>query len=131
MTDVETTARQLLDDLQSAVAGRDLAGLREVFDDEIVLFGTVAANADADSSWAYLHAVVGQEATPRWGWEHVVPFLDVPGVLGFAVVGTVSAVDDHGRVHVDAEPFRLTCVAVERDGRWRLRHFHGSQPAVH
>lgn len=54
--------------------------------------------------------------------------LDEPGVLAFAVVGTVGFEDAQGKPIGVRDAFRLTCVAVLREGQWRLRHFHGSVP---
>ena len=51
-----------------------------------------------------------------------------PASPPFAVLGTVGFEDEQGRALGVRQPFRLTCVAVVRDGRWRLRHFHGSVP---
>ena len=69
-----------------------------------------------------------QEGTLRWGWDQVVPVLNEPGVLAFAVVGTVGFEDAQGQSVGERDAFRLTCVAVLRNGQWRLRHFHGSVP---
>lgn len=60
--------------------------------------------------------------------DRVVPVLDEPTVLAFAVVGTVGFEDAQGQTLGERDAFRLTCVAITRDGTWRLRHFHGSVP---
>ena len=121
---------RLLAELQSAVTARDLDRLEALFDDETVLFGTAAANLDREQTLSYLRAVVGQEGTIRWVFDDVVPLVSEPGVLCFAAVGTVGFDDETGQPDGDRDPFRLTCVAVQRDGRWRLRHFHGSVPQI-
>lgn len=94
----------------------------------VVQFGTAAANLDRAQTMAYLELVVVQEGTIRWEWEHVLPLLDKPDLLVFAVIGTVGFDDGQGRPVGGRDDFRLTCVAVAQDGRWRLRHFHGSVP---
>lgn len=124
----EAMARGLLDALQEAVADHDLERVTRLLDDEVVLFGTAAANLDHAQTIAYLTRVLDQEGVLRWGWDQVLPVLDAPGVLAFAVVGTVGFEDDHGQPVGERDAFRLTCVAVLRDGVWRLRHFHGSVP---
>jgi hypothetical protein len=93
-----------------------------------VLFGTAAANLDRTQTDAYVARVIAQEGILRWGWDQVVPVLDEPGVLAFAVVGTVGFEDAQGQLVGERDAFRLTCVAVLREGHWRLRHFHGSVP---
>lgn len=125
-----TTAHMLLAALQSAVSRKDEAALVELFDDQAAaLFGTAAECVGPDEVRAYLLRVLQQDGRLRWGWDRVIPLLDEPGALAFAVIGTIGFDDDEtGAVVGDREPFRLTCVAVEREGRWRLRHFHGSVP---
>jgi uncharacterized protein (TIGR02246 family) len=128
MIDEELTARRVLAQLQDAVAAKDLSKLAELFDDDVVLFGTAAANLDRVQTAAYLARVAGQEGTIRWEWEQVLPLFDRPEVFVFAAIGTVGLDDAQGRTVGEREPFRLTCVAVAQDGHWRLRHFHGSVP---
>jgi ketosteroid isomerase-like protein len=128
MSDPEQVARGLLGALQEAFAAHDLAAVTRLFDDEVVLFGTAAANLDRTQTDAYVARVIAQEGILRWGWDQVVPVLDEPGVLAFAVVGTVGFEDAQGQPVGERDAFRLTCVAVLRQGQWRLRHFHGSVP---
>lgn len=117
-----TAARDLLDALQDAVASKDSATLGRVFDDEVVLFGTAAANMDRAQTDAYLARVLSQPGVLRWEWDEVVTLWRSAEVLAFAAVGTVGF-DDEPR-----DPIRLTCVAVSTADGWRLRHFHGSIP---
>lgn len=114
--------------LQDAVSAKDHAALSSLFDDEIVLVGTAAANMNRHETISYLAQVVAQEGTIRWTWDTVVPLVDEPGLLVFVVVGTVGMVDSAGRPDGQRDEFRLTGVAVERDAGWRLSHFHGSVP---
>jgi hypothetical protein len=72
--------------------------------------------------------VIAQQGTIRWEWDAVVPLVDESGLLVFAVVGTVGLEDAEGRPDGQRDAFRLTGVAVQRDARWRLSHFHGSVP---
>jgi uncharacterized protein (TIGR02246 family) len=128
MTSAETRVRSILGQLQDAVSAQDLAALSSLFDDDIVLFGTAAANMDRHETISYLARVVAQEGTIQWTWDTVVPLVDEPELLVFAVVGTVAMVDSTGRLDGQRDGFRLTGVAVERDSGWRLSHFHGSVP---
>ena len=128
MTEQEQIARGILHALQEAFLGHDLAGVSRLLDDEVVLFGTAAVNLDRAETDDYIARVMDQEGTLRWGWDRVVPVHGGPGVLAFAVVGTVGFDDAQGRQVGERDAFRLTCVAVQRDGVWRLRHFHGSIP---
>ena len=128
MIDEEQAARRVLAQLQDAVAAKDLSKLAELFDDDVVLFGTAAANLDRVQTVDYLARVAGQEGTIRWEWEQVLPLFNRSEVLVFAAIGTVGLDDAQGRSIGEREPFRLTCLAVAQDGHWRLRHFHGSVP---
>jgi uncharacterized protein (TIGR02246 family) len=128
MTDQEQTARRILGQLQDAVVANDLDELTKLFDDDVVLFGTAAANLDSAQTAAYLARVVSQNGTIRWEWEQVLPLLDRSDILVFAAIGTVGLDDAQGRSIGKRDTFRLTCVAVAQDNHWRLRHFHGSVP---
>jgi uncharacterized protein (TIGR02246 family) len=128
MTDPETTAGGILRELQDAIAAKDLDWLARLFADDVVVFGTAAESFDRSQTMAYLARVVAQEGTIRWEWNRVAPLVSVPGLLSFAVVGTVGFDDEVRKSDGDRYAFRLTCVAVEEGGRWRLRHFHGSVP---
>ena len=128
MTDLEQVARGILGGLQEAVAGKDHTEAAELFHDDVVLFGTAAESVGRAQTSAYLARVLAQDGTIRWAWDRVVPVFHEPGVLVFAAVGTVGVEDARGRPVGRRDAFRLTCVAVEHGGRWRLRHFHGSVP---
>jgi uncharacterized protein (TIGR02246 family) len=130
VTDHEQSARRILDQLQDAIAAKDLARLAELLDNDVVLFGTAAANVGRVATADYLARVVGQDGTIRWEWEQVLPLLDAPDLLVFAATGTVGLDDDQGRPTGARDVIRLTCVAVAQEGQWRLRHFHGSIPAT-
>ena len=128
MTDAEMKIRSLLDELQVGVAAKDLDALSALFDDDVVLFGTAAANVDRREAIAYLTRVVAQQGTIRWQWDRVFPLVDESRLLVFAVVGTVGLENADGRLDGQRDVFRLTAVASNHDGRWRLSHFHGSVP---
>jgi hypothetical protein len=128
MADAERAAREILGDLQDAVAAKDLDALGRLFADDVVLFGTAAANLNRGEAMEYIVGVVGVDGTVRWDWDRVVPLVSEPGLLSFAVVGKVRFIDPAGQPTGDPDVFRLTCVAVEQDGRWRLKHFQGSVP---
>jgi uncharacterized protein (TIGR02246 family) len=124
---VENVARGILDRLQNAFGRKDPAEIAALFDDQLVVIGTAAENLDRTQSDEYVARVFSQPGTVRWGWDQVVPVLSEPDVVVFVVVGTVGFEDAQGQVG-ERDAFRLTCVAVARDGNWRLRHFHGSIP---
>ena len=128
MTDADQVARGILSQLQLGFAAHDLAVVMGLLDDEVVVFGAGGQGLDAEQSKDYVSRMLAQGGVVRWGWDRVLPVLAEPTVLVFAVVGTVGFDDAQGRPLGERSPFRLTCVAVLRDGRWRLRHFHGSVP---
>ena len=130
MTDPESTARQLLDEIQEATAAKDADKLADLFADDVVLFGTAAANIGRHETIAYLHRVLAQDGTIRWHWKQVEPLLAEPGVICFAVVGSVGFEFPGDEPDGARDAFRLTILAVEEGGRWRVRHFHGSVPQV-
>ena len=128
VTDTEEVARGILSQLQLGFAAHDRAAVMRLLDDEVVVFGAAGQGLDAEHSKDYVSGMLAQDGVVRWGWDRVVPVLTEPTVLVFAVVGTVGFDDAQGRALGERSPFRLTCVAVLRDERWRLRHFHGSVP---
>src|ERR1700709_1104700 len=128
MTDAEQVAQGILAELQDGFVAHDLAAVTALFDDEVVVFGTAAENVDAEQSRDYVARMLAQDGTVRWSWDRVIPVLFEATVLSFAVIGTVGFEDEQGRALGARQPFRLTCVALVRDGKWRLRHFHGSVP---
>ena len=130
MTDPEITARGLLEEIQEATAAKDADRLAELFAEDVVLFGTAAANIGRHETLDYLHRVLAQDGTIRWHWKQVEPLLAEPGVICFAVVGSVGFDFAGGEPDRDRDAFRLTILAVQEGGRWRVRHFHGSIPQV-
>jgi hypothetical protein len=93
-----------------------------------VLIGDDSEHWDRASTEEYLGVIADMAPTVRWQWEHVAPVYEGPGVLAIAAAGTMTFVDRSGTALREAERFRMTCVAVQRDGGWRLAHFHGSEP---
>jgi uncharacterized protein (TIGR02246 family) len=128
MPDPLHVARGILERLQNAFVSKDAAQVAELFDDQLVVIGTAAENLDRAQSDEYVAQVFSQPGTVRWGWDQVVPVLSEPDVVVFVVIGTVGFDDAQGQPAGERDAFRLTCVAVARDGTWRLRHFHGSIP---
>ncbi len=128
MSDPQQVARDILERLQNAFVSKDPEAVAELFDDQLVVFGTAAENLDRTQSDEYVARVFSQPGTVRWGWDQVVPVLSEPDIVVFGVVGTVGFEDAQGQPDGERDPFRLTCVAVARHGNWRLRHFHGSIP---
>ncbi|MGC4113052.1 MAG: nuclear transport factor 2 family protein [Nocardioides sp.] len=128
MTDSEQVARGILAELQDGFAAHDREAVLRLLDDEVVVFGAAGKGLDAEHSRAYVSRMLAAEGTVRWGWDRVVPVVTEPELLVFAVHGSVGFDDSSGHAIGERSPFRLTVVAVLRDGRWRLRHFHGSVP---
>jgi uncharacterized protein (TIGR02246 family) len=124
---VELVSR-ILGDLQDAVRAKDRARALGLFTSDAALLGTGAASFGRDAVSSYLDLVFGQRGFVSWVWD-TVSVLDVrPGAVTFVALGTVSLEGDPD--HAAEDPIRLTCLAVEEDGRWRLRMFHGSVPAA-
>jgi uncharacterized protein (TIGR02246 family) len=128
MSDPQQVARDILERLQNAFVSKDPEAVAELFDDQLVVFGTAAENLDRTQSDEYVARVFSHPGTVRWGWDQVIPVLSEPDVVVFVVVGTVGFDDAQGQPNGERDAFRLTCVAVARHGNWRLRHFHGSIP---
>jgi uncharacterized protein (TIGR02246 family) len=123
---VTDNARAVLALLQSAVDARDLDALTALFDVPSVLVGTSGHATDAVQRHDYLRAVISQPEALRWDWREVVTVLEIEGVLAFAAFGDVVLTGPEGERRA---PIRASVVAVEADGAWRLRHFHGSLPS--
>ncbi|QWZ09813.1 SgcJ/EcaC family oxidoreductase [Nocardioides panacis] len=120
--------RRILVELQDAVRAKDRDRTLELFTQDAALLGTGAVSFGREAVSGYLELVFGQRGFVRWVWD-TVSVLDVrPGAVTFAALGTVSLEGDPDSAAED--PIRLTCLAVEEDGHWRLRVFHGSVPAA-
>lgn len=128
MVSDEQVARGILEGLQRAFVSKDPVQVASWLDDDMVLFGSAVESLDRAQSDDYVARILSLDATIRWGWDRVFPLWHHPDVIAFAVVGTVGFDDVHGEQEGERDPFRLTCVAVAREGGWRLRHFHGSVP---
>ena len=117
-------ARAVLRSLQELIHARDLDGLLDLYDGE-VLIGTSGDGRDSAAVRRYLEAVVGQPGELRWEWAEVVPFHHTDGVVGFAAFGDVVLVENGSEWR---QPIRMTGLAVRDGRRWKLRQFHGSIP---
>ena len=120
-------AHRILVDLQDAVRAKDHDRALGLFTQDAALLGTGAASFGREGVSSYLALVFDQTGFVHWAWD-TVSVLDVrPGALTFVALGTVSLEGDPDSEARD--PIRLTCLAVEEGGQWRLRVFHGSVPA--
>ena len=128
MTDAEQVARGILAELQDGFVAHDLVAVTALLDDEAVVFGAAGEGLDGEGSRAYVAGMLARDGTVRWSWDRVLRVLFEPTILAFGVIGSVGFEDAQGQTLGVRQPFRLTCVAVLRDGKWRLRHFHGSVP---
>ena len=101
------------------------------FTDDVVLIGDTEENFDRATTVAYLQLMadmtptesVGNGTVWRWCWTR-------PGLLSFAAAGSMGFYDPAGQLMGEAQPFRVTCLGVEEQGEWRLKHFHGSRPRL-
>jgi uncharacterized protein (TIGR02246 family) len=118
-------AREMLDRLEAAVAAGDLAALDQLCTDDVVLFGSAAANFGPDETSAYLRFVVESNATIRWQLDRSSVVHDDGDRLLVAASGHV---DFGGGDDVERSDFRLTLWLVRHDDVWLIRHFHGSIP---
>jgi uncharacterized protein (TIGR02246 family) len=124
----EQSARDVLAELESCLATHDLDQMVGFFTEDAVLLGDAEEVFGRDAVRAYLRVMADMEPTVRWQWDRVVVVLDAPGVLSFAAVGSIVFNDPAGQPLGEAAPFRVTCLAVQEQNVWRLRHFHGSRP---
>lgn len=127
-TEGETSAETVLRELEESLATHELPRMLEFWTKDAVLIGDDSEHWDRASTEEYLGVMAVMAPTVHWQWDHVAPVFDGPGVLAIAAAGTMTFVDASGTPLGEAEPFRMTCVAVQRDGAWRLAHFHGSAP---
>jgi uncharacterized protein (TIGR02246 family) len=126
--DPERSARSVLAELEERLATHDIDRIVGFFTDDVVLIGDAEENFDRDATVAYLGVMADMTPTVRWDWDRVAMVLNAPGLLSFAAAGTMAFYDPAGQPLGDREPFRVTCLAVEEQGEWRLKHFHGSAP---
>lgn len=124
----EQRARDVLAELESCLATHDLDQMVEFFTEDVVLLGDAEEAFGRDAMRDYLRGMAEMAATVRWDWHRVAVVLDAPGVLSFVAVGSIEFHDAAGQPLGEGAPFRVTCLAVQEQKVWRLRHFHGSRP---
>jgi uncharacterized protein (TIGR02246 family) len=127
--DPERSARAVLAELEERLATHDLDQIVDFFTEDVVLIGDAQENFDRDTTVAYLRLMADMTPTVRWEWNRVAVVLNEPGVLSFSAAGLIGFHDSAGQLLGDREPFRVTCLAVQQQGGWRLKHFHGSRPS--
>jgi uncharacterized protein (TIGR02246 family) len=128
--EAERSARGVLGELEQRLATHDLDQMVAFFTDDVVLIGDTEENFDRATTVAYLQQMADMTPTVRWEWDRVAVVLDAPGLLSFAAAGSMGFYDPAGQLMGEAQPFRVTCLAVEEQGEWRLKHFHGSRPRL-
>jgi uncharacterized protein (TIGR02246 family) len=126
--DSEPSARRVLGELEARLATHDLDQIVDFFTEDVVLIGDAEENFDRDTTVSYLRLMADMTPTVRWEWDRVAVVLKAPGLLAFGAAGSIGFYDPAGQLRGDREPFRVTCLAVEEQGGWRLKHFHGSRP---
>ncbi len=124
----EQSARGVLAELESCLATHDLDQMVDFFTEDVAFIGDAEDAFGRDAIRAYLRVMADMEPTVHWEWDRVVVVLDAPGVLSFAAVGSIVFYDPAGQPLGEGAPFRVTCLAVQEQDVWRLRHFHGSRP---
>jgi uncharacterized protein (TIGR02246 family) len=127
-SEAEQVARAILAELEERLASKDRDRILEQWTEDAVLIGDAAENFTRDETAAYLTGMAEMAPTVRWEWENVAVMLSSPQALVFAAVGAMGFYDAEGSLMGDTEHFRTTCLAIEEQGSWRLRHFHGSEP---
>ncbi len=128
MADDEATAREILADLETRLATKDPILIAEQWTDDAVLIGDDSNNFTRDEVAAYLEAMAAMAPTVRWLWDQVAAVECAPNVLAISAAGSLSFYDAAGQPLAPDVPFRLSCVAVQGNGSWRLKQFHGSRP---
>lgn len=118
-------ARALLDRFEAGIAARDVATLRAMCAEDVVLFGSAQANFGAEATDTYLRRVV-EDNTVRWILDEWAILHHDDSTLLAAAEGHVETNDGNT---TERSAFRLTLWLI-RDGHdWKLEHFHGSIPA--
>ena len=118
----EAVARSILAAIQAAADAHDPAALLDLLTDDAVLVGTAAANLERPAVEAYVEGVFSLDETIRWSYDEIRVVDARQGAVTFVAIGSVGLSDEA------PEAFRLTCLAVQAAGHWRLRLFHGSVP---
>jgi uncharacterized protein (TIGR02246 family) len=124
----EQSARDVLAELERRLATHDLDQMIDFFTEDVVLVGDAEENFGRDATRAYLREMADMAPSVHWEWDRVAVVVDAPGVLSFAAVGSIAFHDAAGQPLGEQAPFRVTCLAVQEQNVWRLRHFHGSRP---
>ena len=116
--------------LVDALATRDVDTVLALFTDRASVFGSEDAEV-AIGPVAMRHFfddVCGQPATYAWRWEVTAAGRD-GDVVWFVAPGSATIRGDDGTL-MDVDPYRLSGVLRQSDGRWLFELFNGSEPTV-
>jgi uncharacterized protein (TIGR02246 family) len=118
-------AWQLMRDFQSAASAKDLAAVLDLYTEDAAVLGPGDANFDREAVTRHVEAVLSQPGRVRWDWERIEIVDARPGAITFVALGTGGWEGGPGEGTV---PYRMSCLIVEDDDRWRFRFQHGAVP---
>jgi uncharacterized protein (TIGR02246 family) len=124
----EQSARDVLAELEERLATHNLDQIGAFFTEDVVLIGDAEENFDRETTVTYLGLMADMTPTVRWEWDRIAVLVNTDELLSFAAAGSIGFYDPAGQLLSAPEPFRVTCLAVQDQGGWRLQHFHGSRP---
>lgn len=126
MTDDRAAIRRAVERLSARRFARDLA-LAGEFEPDAIVAGSEAHELHFGAAEIRDHfaANMGKPHTVRWEWERLE--IDTAGDTGwFFAHGAVLVGRDGAETRL---PFRMSGVLVRRDGEWRWKLLHASEPA--
>jgi ketosteroid isomerase-like protein len=122
-------AREAMKALDDVWMSGDVAAILDCFEPDVVFFGS--GDGEEAVGHAGLEAMLGALSPHTEGGTFTIQWDSLTGER-LDDVGLIRGV---GRVHssgtlqkFDGTPYRVTGVLVHRDGAWRWKVYHGSEP---
>ena len=127
----DRTEREVLGVLRAFndhLAARDLVGVLSLFvsDPDVILVGSEAGEFAVGLSElrAFFQRIFARQGTFRFEWR--TSRVSVEGDVAWFFAVTLAHYDEPG--NPATVPYRTTGVLARRGDRWRLAHYHGSEP---
>jgi len=123
-------AKDVMASLDAVWLGRDSAAILECFEPDVVFFGSgegeQAVGHDGLKAMLAMLSPLAEGATFTIEWDS----LQGERLGNVGLISGIGHVRSSGSLErFDGTAYRVTGVLIQRDGEWRWKVYHGSEPA--